>query len=343
MTTDKNIFGLRFKSNDTLLPSQEELRAFLASPKQPGSPGLHGDDLSRYLKLLSDARAYDLSRHDGASQVNFGERIFYGVLAHSHFVSPALQSAVEQYKYQLNALAALDFKKPTAFIKSAEQEMGRLNPKKKEEAARLQRFQMMIEERKQALEVLARHWAALVEELGHIVRYIRENLGRIEKLCEASIVVLVSEQIDRKKELDLIENIKAQIKERLRDSLRQGTITREQLDAAKAEVAELSKQTADFIRSDVYALTGLYEAIHEHAKRIVRELDELLGQITAKRTDLEDDKRLLYRLEQVLVSLVTDYRFKMQPAEIRKETEHDVILFENRKVVLDHLFDLLQN
>jgi methyl-accepting chemotaxis protein len=343
MTTDKNIFGLRFKSNDALLPSQEELKAFLDSPKQQGSPGLHGDDLARYLKLLSDVRAYELRRQDGASQVNFGERIFYGVLAHSHFVSPALQSVVEQYKFQLHALAALDFKKPTAFIKSAEQEMGRLNPKKKEEAARLQRFQMMIDERMQALEGLARRWTSLVEELGHIVRYIRENLSRIEKLCETSIVVLVSEQIDRKKELDLIENVKAQIKERLRESLRQGTITREQLDSAKEEVAALSKQTADFIRSDVYALTRLYEAIHEHAERIVRELDELVAQIAAKRTDFEEDKRLFAGLERVLVSLVTDFRLKMQSAEIRKETEHDAVLFENRKEVLDHLFDLLQN
>jgi GTPase SAR1 family protein len=168
-------------------------------------------------------------------------------------------------------------------------------------------------------------------------------LSRIEKLCEASIVVLVSEQIDRKKEADLIEDIKAQFKERLRESLRQGTITREQLDAAKAEVAALSKQTADLMRSDVYALTGLYEAIHEHAKRIVRELDELVAQITAKRTDLDEDKRLFAGLEKVLVSLVTDYRLKLQSVEIRKETEHDAILFENRKEVLDHLFDLLQN
>jgi hypothetical protein len=75
----------------------------------------------------------------------------------------------------------------------------------------------------------------------------------------------------------------------------------------------------------------------------VRELDELVAQIAAKRTDFEEDKRLFAGLERVLVSLVTDFRLKMQSAEIRKETEHDAVLFENRKEVLDHLFDLLQN
>lgn len=343
MTTDRTIFGLRFKSDHTLLPSQDELNDFLNSPKEQGSPGLHRDDLKKYLKLLSDVRDYDLRRHDGTTQVNCGERIFYGVLAHSHFISPALLSVVEQYKFQLHTLAALDFKKPTAFIKSAEEEMARLNPKKKEEAARLHRFQIMVDERKQVLEGLSIRWAALVGEMGHIVQYIRDNLIKIQKLCESSIVILVSEQIDRKKEIGLIEDIKAQIKERLRESLRQGTITREHLESAKAEVAELSKRTADLVRADVYALTGLYEAIHEHAKRIVQELDGLSPHITPKRTDLEADVKIFSKIEKVLVSLVTDLRFKQQPAEMQTETGQDAILFEKRKEVIDHLLDLLQN
>ncbi len=342
MTTDKTIFGLRFKSNDRLLPAQKELEGFLDSPKQAGTPGLHRDDLAAYRKLLADVRAFELLRQDGAAQVDFRDGIFYSVLAHAHFVSPALLSAVEQYKYQLHALTALDFKKPTAFIKSAEQEMARLNPKKKEDSARLLRFQGMIDERRQALEVLTRRWAALVEELIYIVQYIRDNLSKIEKLCEASIVILVSEQIDRKKELVLVEDIKMHVKDRLRESLRQGTITRDHLEAAKEEVTELSKRTADFLRSDVFTLTGLYEAIHEHAKKIVRELDTLVAHIAAKRTDPEDDKTVFAEIERVLISLVTDYRFKLPFAEIRGETEHDMILHEKRKEMLAHLFDLLQ-
>jgi hypothetical protein len=293
--------------------------------------------------LKRNSMAFSTARQDGSAQADFGDGIFYSVLTHSHFVSPALLSAVEQYKYQLHALTALDFKKPTAFIKSAEQEMDRLNPKKKEDAARLYRFQGMVDERRQVLEALTKRWAALVEELGHIVQYIRDNLSKIEKLCEASIMILVSEQIDRKKELVLIDDIKIHIKERLRESLRQGTITRDHLDAAKEEVADLSKRTADFLRSDVFTLTGLYEAIHDHAKKIVQELDALSAQIAAKRTDPEDDKTIFAKIEQILISLVTDCRFKLPSAQIRGETEHDLILHEKRKEMLAHLFDLLQH
>src|SRR5512142_3226354 len=151
MTTDSSIFGLRFKSDPTLVPSPEELKAFLDSPKEQGSPVLHRDDLQKYLRLLSDVRDYDIRRQERSTQANFGARMFYGVLAHSHFISPVLQSIVEQYKFQLHTLASLDFRKPAAFIKSAEEEMERLNPKKKEEAARLHRFQVMVDERKEVL------------------------------------------------------------------------------------------------------------------------------------------------------------------------------------------------
>jgi hypothetical protein len=343
MTTDTTIFGLRFKSDHTLLPSPEELEAFLDSPKEQGSPVVHRDDLQKYLRLLSDVRDYDLRRREGAAQVNFWAKIFYGVLAHSHFIDPALLSVVEQYKFQLHTLAMLDFKKPAAFIKSAEEEMGRLNPKKKEEAARLHRFQIMVDERRVVLEGLTKRWAALVGELSHIVQYIRDNLSKIEKLCEASIAILVREQIDRKKEIGLIEDIKAQIKERLRESLRQGTITKDHLEAAKAEVADLSKRTADFVRADVYALSGLYEAVYEHARKIVHELNRLSATIAPSRTDIERDVGVFVKIEKILVSLVSDFPFKPQSAEIRTETEQDMILFEKRKEVLNHLFDLLQD
>jgi hypothetical protein len=343
MTTDMTIFGLRFKSDPTLVPSPEELKAFLDSPKEHGSTVLHRDDLQKYLRLLSDVRDYDLRRQEASAQVNFEARIFYGVLAHSHFISPVLQSVVEQYKFQLHTLATLDFKKPAAFIRSAEEEMNRLNPKKTEEAGRLHRLQIMVDEREKVLEGLAKRRAALVGELGHIIQYIRENLSKIGKLCEASIAILVSEQIDRKKEVDLIEDIKAQIKERLRESLRQGTITRDDLDAAKAEVAQFSKRTADFMRADVYALTGLYEAVHEHTNRIVQALDRLNPKTASKRTGLERDVKVFSEIEQVLVSLVTDFRFKLQSTAIPSEGEQGLFPSGRRKELLDHLFDLLHN
>jgi hypothetical protein len=342
MTMDKSIFGLRFKSNNELLPSAEDLNAFLASPKKAGAPELHSDDLAHYNELVSSILAFDLNEYPDTAQEAFQKKMFLGVLAHSNFVKPALKSAVEQYKYHLQALASLDPKKPLAFIKSAEEEMARLNPKKKDDAARLARMQIMVDERKTTMEGLAKHWTSLVEELGHLAFYIRENLVKIGKLCEASIVILVSEQIARKKEAGLIEDIKMHFKERLRESLHQGTITKEQLEAAKEEVADLSKRTADLLRTDVYTLTGLYEGVHDHAKKITRELDALTARIAPKRMSLDEDKDLFAKIEQVLVSLITAYRFELKAEGIGNESEHDKILFEKRKEMLDHLFNLLR-
>jgi len=342
MTTDKSIFGLRFKSNSDLLPSPEDLSAFLASPKKAGEPELHNDDLAHYSELINNILAFDLNEHPGTAQEAFQKKMFLGALAHSNFVKPALKSAVEQYKYHLHTLASLDPKKPLAFIKSAEEEMARLNPQKKDEAARLARMQIMVDERKKTMDELTGHWASLVEELGHLVFYVSENLVKIGKLCEASIGVLVGEQVDRKKELGLIEDIKLHFKERLRESLHQGTITKEQLEAVKEEVADLSKRTADLLRADVYILTGLYEDVHDHAKKITGELDALTAQIAPKRMSLDDDKELFAKIEQVLVSLITAYRFELKTEEICNETEHEKILFEKRKEMFDHLFNLLR-
>lgn len=342
MTTDKSIFGLRFKSNNDLLPSPEDLDAFLASPKKAGAPELHNDDLAPYNELINSILAFDLNEHPDTAQEAFQKKLFLGVLAHSNFVKPALKSAVEQYKYHLHTLASLDPKKPLAFIKSAEEEMARLNPKKKEEAARLARMQIMVDERKKTMDELAKHWTSLVEELGHLSTYIRENLVKIGKLCEESIVILVSEQIKRKKEIGLIEDIKLHFKERLRESLHQGTITKEQLEAAKEEVADLAKRTTDLLRADVYTLTGLYEGVHDHTKKITSELDALTAQIPPKRMSLEEDKKLFAGIEQVLVSLITTYRFELKTEGIGTETEHDKILFEKRREMLDHLFNVLR-
>jgi hypothetical protein len=342
MTTDKSIFGLRFKSNNELLPSPGDLSAFLDGPKKAGEPELHSDDLVHYSGLINSILAFDLNEHPGTAKETFQKKMFLGVLAHSNFVKPALKSAVEQYKYHLHILSSLDPRKPLAFIKSAEEEMARLSPKKKEEAARLARMQIMVDERKKTMNELTRQWTSLVEELGHLATYIRDNLVKIEKLCEASIEVLVSEQVDRKKELGLIEDIKLHYKERLRESLHQGTITKEQLETAKEEVADLSKRTADLLRADVYTLTGLYEGVHEHAKKITGELDALMSKISSKRMSLDEDGELFTRIEQVLVSLITAYRFELKVEDISSETEHDKILFEKRKEMLDHLFNLLR-
>jgi uncharacterized protein (UPF0147 family) len=342
MTIDKSIFGLRFQSNAELHPSQEELSDFLERMKKDGEE-LHGNDLATYRELLKDVQAFERQKRQGAARQDFPGKMFYGVLSHSRFVNPALKSAVEQYVYLLHALITLDFKKPTAFIRSAEEDMSRLNQKNKDHAVRLARLRSMVAERKEALETLKSRWAALAEELNNIALYIRDNLVKIEKLCEASIVVLVDFQIKQKKENQLIEDIKTHFKEHLRDSLRHGPITKKYLETVKKDVAMLSKEISVILREDVYALTRLYEAIHDHTKKIAHEIDTLMAKIKGKKDkSFGDERELFERVEQVLVSLVSEYHFELKTTEIRTETAHENILLEKRKETLDYLFELLQ-
>jgi hypothetical protein len=338
MTANETIFGLRFRASGKLQLSIDGLKIFLESPKKEDPGKLHGDDLAAYRELLKAVESFEHGKHE-----DFRDWMLFTVLDHSHLVKPALKSAVEQYKYHFYKLSQLDLKKPSAFIKSAEEEIARLNPKKKEEAVRKERLGGMVEERKQTLDLLTKQWLALAGELNDIIAYIRDNLVKIERLSQASIAILEGEKISRKKESDLIEDIKTQFKERLRGALHQGTITREQLETAKAEVASLSKRTADLIRSDVYTLTQLYVAIHEYCGKACRELDSRVDEIRNKKhASFDEDLDLYEQVEKILLTFTHDCHFEIQVVDIATETEHDRILMDKRKEMLEHLFDLLR-
>jgi ferritin len=236
-------------------------------------------------------------------QQDFQGKMFFGVLSHSRFVNPALKSAVEQYKYLLHELITLDFKKPKVFI---------------------------------------RRWAALAEELSNIALYIRDNLLKIEKLCEASIVILVDLQIEKKFESQLIEEIKTHFKEHLKDSIHHGPIANQYLETVKKDVDMLSKEISVILREDVYALQNMYESIYDHTKKIAREIETLMDKYKSRKgKNFEDDWRLLEQVEQVLVSLISEYHFEFTATEILTETAHEDILLEKRKEMLDRLFELL--
>jgi hypothetical protein len=338
MKADKTIFGLRFRADGKLQLPIDGLKLFLDSPTKKDRGKLHGDDLAAYRVLLDAIESFERDHQGG-----FRDWMLFTVLGHSHIVKPALKSAVEQYKYHFYNLTELDLKKPSAFIKSAEEEITRLNPKKKEEVARVERLRAMVADRKQAIDLLTKKWLALAEELSQIIAYIKDNLVKIEKLTDASIAILEGEQISRKKESDLIEDIKTQFKERLRASLHQGTITREDLDKAKEEVSSLSKQTADLIRTDVYTLTQLYVAIHEYCGKACSELDRRVGEIQNKKHEsFDEDLELYAQVEKILVSFTQECRFEIKVADFGNETEHDLILMDKRKEMLEHLFDLLR-
>ena len=335
---NSTIFNLRFGSNAKLQPSAEELRQFLTSKKE-GTTSLQGDDLAAYWELLAAVAAY---KRDGAE--GFREKMLYTVLSHSHFAKPALRAVVEEFKYHRHSLSGLDFKKPSAFIKSAEEEIARLNPKKKEDAARIERMRGMTEERRVALEKQQKHWTELTGELNQVIAYVLENLSKIEKLCGQSIALLASEQVDRKKEQGLIEDIKTEFKERLKDLLHQGTIKPQDLEAAKEHVAELSRRTADLIRSDIFTLTRVYETIHEHVRKITGQLRAVAAKIESNRQKRYEENMQLYQeAENILVALITGCRFDVKAAEISAETENDKMLVEKRREFFDHLVDLLHS
>ncbi len=343
MPIDKTIFGLSFRSNDVLQPTQEELRAFLESPKKEGRRELHGDDLAQYRELLDGVHAFERRQPHVAVNEDFREKMFYGVLGHSHFVKPALKSAVEQYKYQVYGLRTLDFNKPTAFIKSAEEEMGRLNPKRKEDAVKLARLQGMVEERKKTLKIYRKRWAALTEELTRIAAFVRDNLVKIEILCEASIGVLADVQRNQEKERQITEDIKTHFKEHLKDRLRRGPITKQYLETVKHDVAVLSKEMSSLLTEEVSALTKLYETIGDHARKIAGEIDALTAKVEInKDRKFEDDRELFTEIEQVLVSLISDHHFELKKIDVRTETTHENFFLEKKKEMLDLLLELLQ-
>jgi hypothetical protein len=269
--------------------------------------------------------------------------MFYGVLGHTQFFSPVLASEVEHFKYHLHALPGLDLKKPAAFIKSAEAEMSRLNPNKKEDAVKLARLHTLVDERKRTLESAVRRRPALVRELGNIALYLRDNLVLIEKRCETSIVVLVDLQISRKKENQMIEDIKTHFKEHLKDSLRKGPVAAQYMENIKKDVARLSREISSMYRDDIYTLTTLFEAVHDHTGKTAREIGILMAKIGHDgNRGIEDDQSRFAKIEKVLVSLISEYHFELKPAILHSETAHEDILVKNRKELLDHVFELVK-
>ena len=342
MMRNKSIFGLRFDVNEEFSPTPDELRVFLESPKKEGRRELHGLDLARYNELLDDLLAFKLYQRQNAGPQDFRERMFYEVLSHSCFSNTALKSAVEQYKYYVHALTTLNFRKPTAFIKTATEEMGRLNPKRRADAAKLARLQYMVDERERTLEALTRRRATLVDELNSLARYIRDNLSEIAKLCEASISILRDLKTEGQEERRLIDDIKAYFKEQLKNALHQGVITKQDLENAKKDVAALSREVSTLLREDSYALTKLYEAIHDHTMKSTLEIEALLVKIDGnKNENFEDFGRLFALVEQVLVSLISDYHFELDVKPAHTETAHEHLLLEKRKENLNHIFEML--
>ncbi len=342
MTLDKTIFGLRFGSSEDIAPTRGDLDAFLGSRKDERSPALHKDDLAAYQEMLERITGYEGRQLHAIGRQDFRELIFYGAVRHSCFFSASLKLAIEQYKYHVHAYSLIDLRKPTAFIQSAEAEMANLNPHRKEDAVRLARLQEMADERKENLSALRRNRDLISEELTGILRYITDNLEKIKILSDASIAVLAEIQASGTETNLLVADIKNHFKEQLKDELRNGPITKEHLEAVKQEVDALTKEIKTLVDEDLASLTRLYTAIYSHASKFADELAALLGIMTAvPEKNIEEEKNLFLRAEQLLVSLISDYQFPVKAAVIPPDAPYSDMLAEKRKEMIARVFELL--
>ena len=343
MAIDKPIFAPRTKLNEKLRPTQQALHSFLENMNKDGTLVLHADDLERYRKLLHLVEAFERVKAQAVGQVDLRDQLYFRVLSHTRFINPSLPAEVELYKYLHHSLAVLQFEEPMEFIQSAQKSMAKLNVKKIDDVMRMARLKQMVAERQKILDELKKRWVELTSELRAIALYVREGLVRIEKICGASVAVLANEDAVLRKEQQLIEDVKAYFKERLKSALHGGQVTKQDLEKAKQEVDELSREIADIVREDVESLISAYDAIRDHTKKSEIELAVLLADIESKKSGTLSEKRELYkRVEQTLVSLVKDYRLELRSSKLSIKPAHVGIVSGKRKELHDYLFELVQ-
>lgn len=342
---ETSIFGLRFKSNEELQPSPADLAAFLASSRASGFPGRHEDDLAAYIHYLGLVETYEREQKQGFGRLEFGERRLLGVLSHTGFFKSAFRVAIEEYKYHHHQLVLLDFNKPEAFIRSAEVEIGKLNPKKRDDQQKIARLQDMIKQRRKDLEILTKRRRRIAGELYHIAVYVRDNIVLVQRLCEGAIARFAEMQVGGKKTGQMIEDLKEQFKEQVREHRQMGSITPEYLESVKAEVAQLSQRLTKSVLEDIYFVTRIYEGFYDHAKNGAGRLEDLLGWADrVRKKDGSDEDQLFSRIEDVLVALISEFRIEAKPAgQPGAPDQHEELLLEKRRELLDHIFLLLRS
>ncbi len=343
--TDGAIFGLRFQANEDLQPTQEALQRFLEGPGKDQGSEKFRDGLASYVRDLQAVDDFESNSPRGIAEFDFNEQKLLGVFAHSHFFKSALKLAVEHYLFHCSKLCALDFKKPRSFIKAAQEEINSLSPRKTLDKPKIVRLQAMVDQRTEALEALEKERLALTKELKNIALYVRENLVRIEKLCESSISLLVNLQLGKEKEHELIEDLKKQFKDEIRDHMQLGPVSREYAEKLKDDFSALSKQLSQVVLEDIYSVTLVYEQIHDHADKFATGLDALIRHVEEKKGErFEEHRDALGKIQQELIALISAYRFSIKKTEeIVHKDDHERLLGDKRKEMLSHLFNLLRS
>jgi hypothetical protein len=338
MTIDKSIFGFPFMSSEKLQPARKQLAAFLESVRKGAD-----NDLTLFLGLLKDIDAFEQKQLPEAGQEDIRKYLFHGALRYSQFADHALLSTVELFQYQMHALSSIDFDTPSSFIQAAEQTMRKLSRKKIDDVLRMVRLQEMIRERKKIIEKRRQPWEELAAELCRIALYIKDNLVKIGKECETSIIMLSDLSVTGEKERLLIEGMKTHFKDQARRALHSGTGTIQDIQNFLQEANLLVDEVSIAAREDINALTGLYEALHDHLKKTVQVIENLLTEIERRKgKNPEENGPLFVKLEQALVSLLSVHRLEQQATGIHTETAHEKLVTRKRKEMLSSLFDIVQ-
>jgi hypothetical protein len=335
-----NIFVPRMSPKQGLLPTPEKLRAFFEQQKKEGYLVTLINGVGKVRMMLVDMDAFEHRRKLESDLQDLRERMAFGVLRHTRFVNEELLTAVAQYEYQIHALVECDFESPAEFIANAERTMKKLKRSKLDHMMRMTRLMEMIEERKIMLIRLGAQWTALTGELRHIVDYVRENLVRIERLCKKSIVMLIEIGLGKKKESELIEEVREQFMRDLRNTAGIRQMTADDLHKAQAVCDRFAKKLSEMMRDDLFSLSWLYEKIYDRAKSITAELDGLLSELARLKADHRQEALLLYqKIGLVLISLVADFPAELRPVKVGVGTTRNAILMEKRLNMIDYLLD----
>jgi hypothetical protein len=344
MTIDKSIFSVPFPSSEELRPTPEQMTAFLdATAKEPGE-SRRGDDLALFRGLLKSVDEFALRHLLEAEQDEIQKRLFYGALYYSQFAKQALLSAIELFLYHMHANALLDFDTPSSFILSAQKTMGKLSRKKLDDVMRMVRLHEMVGERKEIIEKLTQSWDERAVELRRITLYVRDNLAKTGKSCEATIIMLSDRGITGQKENRLIDEIKTIFKDRLKARLHADKVTKQDIQDSLQEASLLIDEMSDMIRKDIDALTSLYEALHDHVHETIQSIEALLLKLEGMKNKGPAEKGPLFsKLEHVLLSLLSVHRLEQHEPVLPAETARERLILHERKKMLDCLFDIVQS
>lgn len=342
MSLDQPIFTPRHSAFKNLQPTRDSLDVFLANSEKECGRELHIDDLMSYRALLRDVEDFLGQRLAGEKQPSLAEQILFSVLSRSGFMNESLAGAVEEFKYHLQALHALDFRSPMTLIKSLELEMGRLDIKRQRDLILMVKFQEMLAGQKNIRARLMERYLHLAAELFDIAVYVRSNLLLVEQRCEAALSMLSTFEIGREKERQLIDEIRAFFKKQLKDGLSRGQLTKRELESARSEFNSLATEISALVREDAVVMRRLFQELALRAKKTSRAVDELLREIESKKNGTVKENRNLFRqVGDVLVSLVA--HCNREPGEVRKPADpaQDHLIGAIRSRMITHLLDAL--